>query len=72
MVRERLPPSLSAPESEVGPCRMCQVGRHCAPEQLACRAFVAFVNGAPVSRWQAAPRKPTHERYLSLYGRANR
>jgi hypothetical protein len=49
---------------EASPCDRCPCAAMCGDLQLACRAFSLFVRG---DSWRAAPRRPTHGRYLRIF-----
>jgi hypothetical protein len=58
---------LSALRSPLGPCPCdrCPHAAMCCDLQLACRAFGQFVRGV---QWRGTARKPTHARYLRVFG----
>jgi hypothetical protein len=47
------------------PCDRCPSAAMCCDLQLACRAFGQFVRGV---QWRGTARKPTHARYLRVFG----
>jgi hypothetical protein len=58
---------LSAMRSPLGPCPCdrCPHAAMCCDLQLACRAFGQFVRGV---QWRGTARKPTHARYVRVFG----